>query len=1050
MNKSIISWLNGSSRSVSVIAYAVCITILSWTWTPAIVAVKASTGGGSSPGMSEERQLSNAIAKVDRTLKKLRQKLDRNEDGTLERNELNQLDNSIRQLDQTVTQKFDQLAQHIENRNLDPIIAQRHTDMVDTYRAEFDELVSYLASLDSTDAAVVSQAVDDAIDQLDQFQLERPHQPIVPGQFSNFTVEPDLNNQPLLTQADFQREGYFSNPNQLLAAVGEFTFDNLPGASNPAYLAESDEVNISDAIRAKAAELDHDPVKIYYWVRNNVEWLPTWGAIQDSDITLGSRRGNAIDISSLLIALYRASGIPSRYVHGAIEVPVEEFKNWAGNFSDTQAALSFASSGGIPLQLFTHSDGTQVVQMEHIWVEAALDYFPSRVEINKDADSWISLEASFKQYEQIPEIDVVAAAGLDIDQKNQNFINSGTLGGNGDWLQNPEVAELLAGVRQAEANVVDFIENLQDPTILDILGGRQKIIEESPVLEPQMQTRALFIGPRYALIPDSLAPSITFAFSTDILGDPINPITFRWAKLNNKKVTLSFRPATDADSEALRSLIPDAAIGPADLPTSIPSYLLRVLPELKVDGAVVKVGHSRVLGEELLFYNKITEPNRPVQVDQRSIIIGSYVSFAVIGGSVSPQAIFDTKQHIEDFKTAVDSHDFSQVEGFSREDFVGNLYHAGLLGYFAQYSFIGTMLMRLRDGAFGLPLSAGTFGYEPNVSMFFGMPRAIEEGWANMDLHRVARNYSLPGANSDEKIGIGLAFGSLSSALENAIPEQIFKDETQNPDEGVSAVTALRDALVGGQKIYSLNASNISTYLSEIETDSGTKQEILSYVNAGYEATVHQHPVSTTNWSGTGYILSNPNTSEASYKISGGKNGDIQPTDSWLISLFLYVDSEWIAPYFEFTIFGKILAGLAAFLTGVIAFGELFESCGPTVALLFAGLIGALAWMLSGAAFFLVLGLMLSIWWTTLALIVSAFIVDLLIEGMIGFSGSLCILFSFYLLRSHYEHAKQFVQTTLWGTKKEGRIQLEELHSHFRSFFGNFDAGNDSRLAAFS
>src|SRR5581483_2453069 len=120
------------------------------------------------------------------------------------------------------------------------------------------------------------------------------------------------------------------NPTVKLAAVGDFKFDKLAGASDPAYLAETTEVVLTDAIKAKAQELEYNPVKIYHWVRNHVEWLPTWGATQDADVTLGSQRGNAFDIASLLIALLRASGIPARYVHGTIEVPADKFKNWAG------------------------------------------------------------------------------------------------------------------------------------------------------------------------------------------------------------------------------------------------------------------------------------------------------------------------------------------------------------------------------------------------------------------------------------------------------------------------------------------------------------------------------------------------------------------------------------------------------------------------------------------------------------------------------------------------------------------------------------------------
>jgi transglutaminase-like putative cysteine protease len=66
-----------------------------------------------------------------------------------------------------------------------------------------------------------------------------------------------------------------------------------------------------------------NPVAIYNWARNNVQWQPTWGAIQDASHTLSSQTGNASDIASLTISLLRASGIPARYVHGTIDVPAD-------------------------------------------------------------------------------------------------------------------------------------------------------------------------------------------------------------------------------------------------------------------------------------------------------------------------------------------------------------------------------------------------------------------------------------------------------------------------------------------------------------------------------------------------------------------------------------------------------------------------------------------------------------------------------------------------------------------------------------------------------
>ena len=80
----------------------------------------------------------------------------------------------------------------------------------------------------------------------------------------------------------------------------------------------------------EAAELNNHPLTIHNWVRNNIEYLPTYGSIQGSDLTLLSKRGNAFDTASLLIALYRAANIPARYVYGTVELQVDQAMNWVG------------------------------------------------------------------------------------------------------------------------------------------------------------------------------------------------------------------------------------------------------------------------------------------------------------------------------------------------------------------------------------------------------------------------------------------------------------------------------------------------------------------------------------------------------------------------------------------------------------------------------------------------------------------------------------------------------------------------------------------------
>ncbi|WP_243457687.1 transglutaminase-like domain-containing protein [Ottowia testudinis] len=86
---------------------------------------------------------------------------------------------------------------------------------------------------------------------------------------------------------------------------------------------------------------------IHNWVRNTIDWQPTWGALQNADSVLASQRGNAHDIASLTVALLRASKIPARYQWGTIELPAPAVMNWVGGVTKPEAALNLLYQGGI-------------------------------------------------------------------------------------------------------------------------------------------------------------------------------------------------------------------------------------------------------------------------------------------------------------------------------------------------------------------------------------------------------------------------------------------------------------------------------------------------------------------------------------------------------------------------------------------------------------------------------------------------------------------------------------------------------------------------------
>jgi hypothetical protein len=117
--------------------------------------------------------------------------------------------------------------------------------------------------------------------------------------------------------------------------------------------------------------------------------------------------------------------------------------------------------------------------------------------------------------------------------------------------------------------------------------------------------------------------------------------------------------------------------------------------------------------------------------------------------------------------------------------------------------------------------------------------------------------------------------GMRLSAYEHLVPEKLWTD-ARHPGEAVSAVKALARAAAAGQKIYTLDARNAAA-LAQIQVDDDARAEIGDALAAGKTVTVHESPVAISGWTGSGYIVADPDTGAGAYKISGGANGSFLP-----------------------------------------------------------------------------------------------------------------------------------------------------------------------------
>lgn len=769
---------------------------------------------------------------------------------------------------------FDDVGKLVRAKKLPKTIRARQDAALSAVTGEFEAMRRDIRQVRTEkDAKKRKSLAEGLYRRLDVNRFERSQQEFNPAELPNSALKPDKSNAPRVTEEAFISAGLVGNPIYRVAQAGGYNIASLPGANDPAFLAATDEVVLTDDIRAKATELGNEPVRIYEWVRNNVQWAPTWGAIQDASHTLSSQRGNAFDIASLTIALLRAAGYPARYVHGTIDVPEAAFRNWAGGFTNINAAMEFASSGGIPLGPVTAAGKVTKVRMEHIWVEAAIDFLPSHGTRNREADTWVAIDPSFKRLDLHQGLDLAQVSGLNAQAVATDFFNSGAVNQADGSLTGTNPAIIQNARSQAVSQAQQYIStNLPNATFADVFGSLSIVQAPITSLPSGLPNKVVVVGARYGTLPTSLQQRITFAFGKDVTGEPIDPQTFAWPKLNNHLVTLSFRAASAADDAALRALLPSGDITDLNqLPTSIPGYLVNVIPELKVDGAVVVSGSAMALGAEMTFVFNPVFAGRGTKEFSYKLPAGSFLSVAVFAGSINPTRIQIANSALAQSRGILESGDQQAIRGLTRDQLLMQPFYSGLLAYYSQYTSMGFFTAKQLGGRHQLAAGVGSFGYEPKTDYLFGVPRSVRPGGAAMNIPIV----NIVGADGEDgsiRRKATVQLGVLSSLLENAVPEQLFTSQTSTAN-AISAVKALQIAAAAGQRIFEITQANQAAALPQVSHNAQTMDEIRAAIAAGKTVITHSNDVSVPGWTGAGYVIMDPETGSAAWKIGGGANG---------------------------------------------------------------------------------------------------------------------------------------------------------------------------------
>lgn len=881
------------------------------------------------PGpVNEDIEFSEAIAKIEGKLAKLHDKLTRAENTHVEDEEITQWRRRIEHLDTRARKTFDRMAQHLREKGVPAEILQRHQAMVTAYAAELTTLRRNLDELATASTAETRK--DKAVQTLQHLQekQQRRNKPRFDPNHLPFRVPDGTVRKPKETKEEFQ-SALFESQSIMVAAATPLP-DLLTGAQeialpvtpSPDDLMPTEDVQFTTGIETLAATLDNNPVQIYNWVHDNIAFLPTYGAIQDSQMTLQTKQGNAFDTASLLIALLRTAKIPARYAVGTVQIPIDKVMNWVGGVAHPEAALQVLGQGGIPSTALVQGGVITAVKLEHVWVEAWVDFIPSRGAIHREGDTWVPMDVAFKQYHHIPGLDLQGQVPFDAQGIVTQLTASAQSNETEGWVSRLDHALMQRTLTTYQDQVNAYVAAQKtNATAGDVLGTKTIIPAHRPVLAMGLPYQLVVRGPMFAQLPETLRHQFRFtlyATALDRLSDvPIFHLTQSLPALAGKKITLSFTPASQADATLLGSYLPTPPadgrpLDPNTLPTSLPGYLIHVIAELRIDGIVVAHGGPFTMGQILVATAGLYDPMRGwYEVETTPPVAGEYRALAIDGAGIAAHQVQALSAKLTTTKTRLETR---QLTDLTAEDLAGDLLYSTVVSYFAAVDVTG----QLSAGAAGMVEyrrpSFGSFTAKVQPQLLFGIPRTVSFPGLELDIMRLDSLIVSKTNDRAAQVAYVRQSGLRQSAYEHQMPTRLFTDAA-HPGEAVSAVQALAVASRQGLRIYTVTPDTLAFVLPQLRLSTDVITEIQDAVAAGKHVIISQHEITVGSWSGVGYIILDPATGAGAYQINGGANGGFFL--GALAGTFLIY--ALIAIWATVTVSGPLLVAAAGLLIGELA-----------------------------------------------------------------------------------------------------------------------------------
>lgn len=616
-------------------------------------------------------------------------------------------------------------------------------------------------------------------------------------------------------------------------------------APQPKDTAETVDIQFTQEIRNLASSLGNDPIAIFEYVQSNISNELYYGSMKGAAETLLQKAGNDVDQASLLIALYRALDIPSRYVRGVVRFHVPRILEMTRTLN-TDRASEALTRAGIPFRIIREGGQIASYELEHFWVEAYVPYANYRGTRHDGLGMvWIPIDPSFKSYNLIDGIHLPDDIHIEMEVLRDEYLLA---------------PSDLTPFEYYKRRIADYLSYYHpDYQYHQFLSSRTISVIPLGFLPNTLPYKPTGVYWEYVEIPVNLRHRVRFIASTGTgaLFDIVLPAS----ELAGKRLTLSYIPATVEDHVAVNSFM--------GLDRT-PAYLVRLRPVLKV-GGVVKTAGVDGLAMGLLhgFRIEIVGPGMEVETLENEVMSGGYYAIGLSGQNTIYKSSAITAPEDTEYEAA--DILFRQAAGFlerwnKSEEEIANLLKLSLVRPILSEVMVGNIY---------------------TSTLLFGQPQTIDWKGVFVDADLRVSEPIPQGENEASRFDFMTLSGLEGSILENRVLEDNFQVES------VSAAKVLQIAQSSGVLVHRIDSSNLATTLTMLSVSDVVKTEVENAVNSGHTVMIPARDITYRLWNGTGYIVQETGSGAAGYMLSGGIAGG-QTADEWVSS---FLDELLRSPY---------------------------------------------------------------------------------------------------------------------------------------------------------